>query len=137
MTSLSEAVEKTLAKGLSDIVDMCEGRIELDYEEEELEEGKDYEKELWEAFEELEALTKNRGEAAIKDKRKRQKSEQPVPAPVQLPIKMSQIPQKVQESIKPKEQKSLIQQTDKKSKNRKHSTIDKPQVKQIDSKEEA
>ena len=49
-------MERSLAKGLSDIVDMCEGRIELDYDDEDLEEGKDYEKELWEAFEELEAL---------------------------------------------------------------------------------
>ena len=137
MTRLSEAVEKTLAKGLSDIVDMCEGRIELDYEEEELEEGKDYEKELWEAFEELEALTKNRGGAPIRDKREKQKPEQTVPAPVQPPIKMPQIPQKIQEPIKQKEQRSLIKQTDKKSKNSKHSTIDKPQVKQIDFKEEA
>ena len=137
MTRLSEAVEKTLAKGLSDIVDMCEGRIELDYEEEELEEGKDYEKELWEAFEELEALTKNKGEALIRDKRKEQKSEQTVPTPVQPPIKMPQIPQKIQEPVEPEEQRSLIQQTDKKSKNSKHSTIDKPQVKQIDFKEEA
>ena len=136
MTRLSEAVEKSLAKGLSDIVDMCEGRIELDYEEEELEEGKDYEKELWEAFEELEALTKNRG-GAIREKRKKQKSEQTVPAPVQPPIKLPQIPQKLQEPIKLQEQRSSIQQTDKKSKNRKHSTIDKPQVKQTDSREEA
>ena len=54
------SVERSLSKGLSDIVDMCEGRIELDYEDEDLEEGKDYEKELWEAFEELEALNNNR-----------------------------------------------------------------------------
>ena len=137
MTRLSEAVEKSLAKGLSDIVDMCEGRIELDYEEEELEEGKDYEKELWEAFEELEALAKNRGGAPIRDKRKKQKSEQTVPGPVQPPIKVPQIPQKIQEPIKLQEQRSSIQQTDKKSKNGKHSTIDKPQVKQTDSREEA
>ena len=54
------SVERSLSKGLSDIVDMCEGRLELDYEDEDLEEGKDYEKELWEAFEELEALNNNR-----------------------------------------------------------------------------
>ena len=60
MRKVSEAVERSLAKGLSDIVDMCEGRIELDYDDEDLEEGKDYEKELWEAFEELEALNNKR-----------------------------------------------------------------------------
>ena len=60
MSKVSESVERSLAKGLSDIVDMCEGRIELDYDEEDLEEGKDYEKELWEAFEELEALNNKR-----------------------------------------------------------------------------
>ena len=59
-TKVSEAVERSLAKGLSDIVDMCEGRIELDYDDEDLEDGKDYEKELWEAFEELEALNNKR-----------------------------------------------------------------------------
>jgi len=59
-TKVSEAVERSLAKGLSDIVDMCEGKIELDYDDEDLEDGKDYEKELWEAFEELEALNNNR-----------------------------------------------------------------------------
>ena len=66
---VSDAVERSLAKGLSDIVDMCEGRIELDYDDEDLEEGKDYEKELWEAFEELEALNNNNKREVEKTKK--------------------------------------------------------------------
>merc|ERR1719509_752816 len=58
LDKVAEAVEQSLAKNLADIVDMCEGKITLDFEEEEFNDGIDYEAELWKAFDDLENLNK-------------------------------------------------------------------------------
>jgi len=58
LDKVAEAVEQSLAKNLADIVDMCEGKVTLDFEEEEFDDGIDYEAELWKAFDDLENLNK-------------------------------------------------------------------------------
>ena len=56
---LSKAAEQAIVKRLGNIVGMCEGSIDLKDEEVKLEDGKDYEKELWEAFDSLKTASKD------------------------------------------------------------------------------
>ena len=59
MGELSMAAEQAIVKRLGNIVSMCEGSFDLKDEEVKLEDGKDYEKELWEAFESLKTASKD------------------------------------------------------------------------------
>ena len=107
-------MERSLAKGLSDIVDMCEGRIELDYDDEDLEEGKDYEKELWEAFDELEALNNNNKREVKKSKTEPTLAAKPISTtkPTAL-VQNKQLPsglamRKLQQEVKVSQQEKVV-----------------------------
>ena len=57
-TSKSENFNKSLAKGLTDLVDIFEGKVELENYDLEVNDGINYEDELWNAFDNLKALSK-------------------------------------------------------------------------------